>query len=192
VIVGGDDVLAGLDAVDWAGLTHAYGSATDVPGLIRALTSTEPGESAGALDLLYGNIFHQGSRYEATASAVPFLARLAADPQIRRRDEIVLMLAALAIGYDEAYLPAGINIAGWRAEVEQARSASRPAAYGTAKLTGGTACTSRCYHADQLSPRRQITMVTCDGTTRMSTVGSVNRSGDFTATWRSYGDNDIC
>lgn len=42
----GDDALAGLDAVNWAGLTHAYGPAGDVPRLIRAPASAEPDEHA--------------------------------------------------------------------------------------------------------------------------------------------------
>lgn len=112
VVVDAADVLAGLDTVNWAGLTHAYGPASDVPGLIRALASTEADERARALHSLHGNIVHQGSRYEATACAVPFLARLAADPQIAQRDDIVFLLAALAIGYDRAFLPAGVDIAG--------------------------------------------------------------------------------
>ena len=32
--------LEKLDSVDWAGLKHAYGSAADVPDLIRALASS--------------------------------------------------------------------------------------------------------------------------------------------------------
>ena len=116
-------MLAGLDEIGWAGLKHAYGPADDVPGLIRALASTEPDERERARRALYGNIFHQGSRYEATAYAVPFLARLAVGPQVPQRDEIVRMLAVMAIGYDEAYLPASLNIAGWRARIEQVRAA---------------------------------------------------------------------
>lgn len=122
-VMGSGDVLAGLDEIDWAGLKHAYGPAGDVPGLIRALASAEPDERERAQHALYGNVFHQGSRYEATAYAVPFLARLAVDPQVPQRDEIVLMLAAMAIGYDEAYLPASLDIAGWRAQVDQLRAA---------------------------------------------------------------------
>ncbi len=30
-----------LDSVDWGRLTHAYGGAADVPGLIRALSSND-------------------------------------------------------------------------------------------------------------------------------------------------------
>lgn len=121
--MGNGDALAGLDEIDWAGLKHAYGPAADVPGLIRALVSTEPDERERARYALYGNVFHQGSRYEATGYAVPFLARLAVDPQVPERAEIVLMLAAMAIGYDESYLPASLDIAGWRAQVEQLRAA---------------------------------------------------------------------
>ena len=122
-VSGGGDVLAGLEAVDWAGLRHAYGPAGDVPGLLRALVSGSPAERKHAVHGLYGNIFHQGSRYEATAYAVPFLARLALDPRALQRDAIVYLLVALAIGYDEAYLPAGVDIAGWRAGVGRMRSA---------------------------------------------------------------------
>lgn len=122
-VSGSGDVLAGLEEVGWAGLRHAYGPAGDVPGLLRALASGPPAERRHAVQGLYGSIFHQGSRYEATAYAVPFLARLALDPRVLQRDVIVRLLAALAIGYDEAYLPAGVDIAGWRAGVGWVRSA---------------------------------------------------------------------
>lgn len=70
------DPLAGLSSVDWASLRHAYGSAADVPDRLRALAAA--GGREQALGALYGNVFHQGSRYEATAPAVPFAAALTA------------------------------------------------------------------------------------------------------------------
>lgn len=115
--------LAGLDDVDWAELEHAYGTAEDVPDLLRALASESADERDGALHQLYGNIFHQGSRYEASAHAVPFLAALAADPRVRERAGIVYLLGAIAIGYDESHLPGGVDIAEWRAGVERMRTA---------------------------------------------------------------------
>jgi hypothetical protein len=121
--VSGGDVLAGLEEIDWAGLRHAYGPAGDVPGLLRALVSGSPAERKNSVHKLYGNIFHQGSRYEATAYAVPFLARLALDSRTLQRHAIVHLLVTLAIGYDEAYLPTGVDIAGWRANVERMHSA---------------------------------------------------------------------
>ena len=98
--------LAGLDDIAWSGLEHAYGEATDVPDLLRTLVSDDVHERQKTIYQLYGNIFHQGTRYQATAYAVPFLARLALDPGTFRRAEIVDLLGAITVGYDEVYLPA--------------------------------------------------------------------------------------
>ncbi|MFJ2841490.1 HEAT repeat domain-containing protein [Streptomyces griseofuscus] len=114
--------LSGLDTVDWSALTHAYGPADDVPGLLGALCSPDEERRRNALYELYGNIFHQGSRYPATAAAVPFLVRMAADPQLPDRAGCLQLLAALAIGYDEAHLPGGIAITEWRSAVEEVRA----------------------------------------------------------------------
>ncbi|MPY32917.1 HEAT repeat domain-containing protein [Streptomyces adustus] len=114
--------LAGLDTVDWAGLEHAYGCADDVPGQLRDLCAEDVEARRKALHALYGNIFHQGSRYPASAAAVPFLARMAADGSLPDRDEYLQLLAALAIGYDEAHLPVGLDIGGWRRELAEFRS----------------------------------------------------------------------
>ncbi|MER5603896.1 HEAT repeat domain-containing protein [Streptomyces sp. NPDC002265] len=114
--------LAGLDEVAWAALEHAYGSADDVPGQLRDLCAEDVEARRKALHALYGNIFHQGSRYPASAAAVPFLARMAADVSLPDRTEYLQLLAALAIGYDEAHLPVGLDIAGWRRELAEFRS----------------------------------------------------------------------
>ncbi|MEV8326866.1 HEAT repeat domain-containing protein [Kitasatospora sp. NPDC056731] len=69
--------LDGLDAHPWASVSHAYGPAEDLPGLLRALAAG--GEQADeALAELYSCILHQGSVYTASADAVPYLARIAA------------------------------------------------------------------------------------------------------------------
>ncbi|WP_432043096.1 HEAT repeat domain-containing protein [Streptomyces cadmiisoli] len=117
-----NEPLAGLDAIDWAELEHAYGPADDVPGQLRALCVGDASARGKALNDLYGNIFHQGSRYPASAFVVPFLARMAADVSLPDRDEHLELLAALAIGYDEAHLPAGLDIAGWRRELADFRA----------------------------------------------------------------------
>jgi hypothetical protein len=100
-------VLEGLDAVDWSSLRHAYGPATDVPEQIRALRSDDPARREWARDKLFGNIFHQGGSYEASAYAAPFLAELAADANTEERDSIVSLLDCIAVGYDEYVLPKG-------------------------------------------------------------------------------------
>ncbi|MFD0688410.1 HEAT repeat domain-containing protein [Actinomadura fibrosa] len=111
------DPLAGLDGIDWARHRHAYGSASDVPDLLRALRSADPDERDAALGELYTNIHHQGSRYDAAVPAVPFLLALAADPATPGREDLVYLLAALAVGLDESHLPGGVAIEEWRAEV---------------------------------------------------------------------------
>ncbi|TXS54417.1 HEAT repeat domain-containing protein [Streptomyces sp. t39] len=114
--------LSGLDAIDWSALEHAYGAAGDVPGQLRALCGQDPAERRRALHDLYGNIFHQGSRYEASAAAVPFLSRIARHAVLPDRAEVVGLLAALAVGYDEAHLPGGVNVSGRRREVADFRA----------------------------------------------------------------------
>lgn len=118
-----NDPLAGLDDIDWAGLQHAYGSAADVPGQLRQLRSDDAEQRSKARGELYGNIFHQGSRYEASAHAVPFLFALVTEADTPDRDEIVSLLTAIAIGHDESYLPVGVNPVLWRGEVERLRQA---------------------------------------------------------------------
>jgi HEAT repeat len=107
-------VLEGLSDVAWAGLEHAHGSAADVPGLLRALRAAEPEVRKKAQWHLYGNIFHQGTRYEASAYAAPFLIELLADPATPERNEILGLLTSLAIGYDESWLPGPFPVASYR------------------------------------------------------------------------------
>jgi hypothetical protein len=107
-------MLEGLSDVAWAELEHAYGSAADVPDLIRALRAADPEARKKARWHLYGNIFHQGTRYEASAYAVPFLLELLADPATPERTELMGLLTSLAIGYDESWLPDGFPAASYR------------------------------------------------------------------------------
>lgn len=69
----------GIDDIDWATLTHAYGPADDIPALLRAAGSGDAAEREAALEELVSSLCHQGSVYPATAAAVPFVARLALD-----------------------------------------------------------------------------------------------------------------
>jgi hypothetical protein len=95
-----DELLTDLDRVNWATVDHAYGPATDVPRQLRTLASGDETSRKAALWELWGNIWHQGTVYEATAYAVPFLARIArsADLDPERRSQVVLILAKIANG----------------------------------------------------------------------------------------------
>jgi hypothetical protein len=93
-------VLEGLDSIPWSKLKHAYGPADDVPGLLRALTSTDAAERDSAQSDLFGNIWHQGTVYEATAYAVPFLVQLALASSVPDRADVLGLLGAIAESND--------------------------------------------------------------------------------------------
>ncbi|WP_329182845.1 hypothetical protein [Actinacidiphila glaucinigra] len=116
MINGQRDLLEGLDEVDWSELGHAYGRARDVPGQLAALCSQDEATREGALRSLFGNIFHQGTRYSASPYAVPFLARIALAGPREGRDGVLSLLTRLAIDWHDEYdLPGGIDIVAWRA-----------------------------------------------------------------------------
>jgi tetratricopeptide (TPR) repeat protein len=91
-------VLAGLDDVPWRTLQHAYGPATDVPGQLRALLAGDEHTRGRAYYHLHGNIWHQGTVYEASAYAVPFLIRMAAYAGTPDRPSLLNLITALAKG----------------------------------------------------------------------------------------------
>ncbi|MEG3636724.1 hypothetical protein [Micromonospora palythoicola] len=89
--------LSGLDEIAWADLTHAHGTADDVPDLVRALADPY-GDWEQTLDELFGDdLLHQGTCYTATAPALPFLTRMivsGALPAKQRLDLHVWLLIA--------------------------------------------------------------------------------------------------
>lgn len=96
-------MLKGLDQIDWSQYTHAYGEATDVPDLIRALVRKEDGSKKDnaadhAIQSLYSNIWHQGTVYPATAIAVPFLIELIAANGTDHVVDVLDLLASCASG----------------------------------------------------------------------------------------------
>jgi hypothetical protein len=91
-------MLEGLDRIPWSQLGHAYGVAADVPEMLQALTSDDRDERENGLDGLFWSIHHQGTIYDSTAPAVPFLFELVSSPDVLDRDRILELLAAIAGG----------------------------------------------------------------------------------------------
>ena len=91
-------MLEQLDSIDWASLGHAYGSAEDVPHQLRSLLSEDVEIRKEALYELFGNIHHQGTVYEASSYAIPFLVEILDDPNCQVKDDIILLLACIAGG----------------------------------------------------------------------------------------------
>ncbi|MCX5377424.1 hypothetical protein [Streptomyces sp. NBC_00091] len=90
----------GVDAVNWGGLQHNYGSAEGVPDLLRRCAGPDADDADEAASELLNLLFHQGGWVcSAASAALPFVLRLAATPQVPSRCamlELVGMLAAEA------------------------------------------------------------------------------------------------
>ncbi|MGW0886396.1 hypothetical protein ACWD35_44600, partial [Streptomyces sp. NPDC002671] len=87
----------GLEAVNWAGLEHNYGSAEDVPGLLQRCAGPNPKDAEEAAFELLNLLFHQGGWIcPAVPATLPFLLRLAAAPHVPSRRAVLELVARLA------------------------------------------------------------------------------------------------
>jgi hypothetical protein len=87
----------GLDAVDWAGLKHNYGTAQDVPALLRRCAGPDARDAEEAADDLTNLLFHQGGWIcPAAPAALPFLLRLGALPEVPCRRTVLDLVSVLA------------------------------------------------------------------------------------------------
>jgi hypothetical protein len=91
-------MIEGLYQIDWSQLTHAYGEAIDLPGLLLALASPEQTDRDIAFEMLRENIWSRGAVYEATAYTVPFLVQLLGHPLVEDKPRLLAFLAQLAAG----------------------------------------------------------------------------------------------
>lgn len=90
--------LKGLEEGDWSAVTHAHGEATDVPALIRALVSPDSVDRRHACQDLFETIWHQGTVYDATVEAIPFLYNLLEEDGVHDKASVALLLAVIADG----------------------------------------------------------------------------------------------
>lgn len=93
------EALEGIDKIDWSSMQHAYGDATDFPALMRASLSRNEQDREFALKLLFATIWHQGTVYEASPYAVPFLLKALESPETPDKTAIALLLSCLADGH---------------------------------------------------------------------------------------------
>jgi hypothetical protein len=112
-------MLEALDDVPWGALGHAYGSAEDVPGLIRSIAFGDREAREAAWYKLYGNLWHQGTVYEASSRAVPFLLEIAAQSDAADLHEVIVYLACLARG--SSYLDVHQHPSGLKTPDEKAQ-----------------------------------------------------------------------
>jgi hypothetical protein len=91
-------MLETLNSISWGELGHAYGEASEVPDLIRALASAKPEVYQGAIGRLWYTVIHQGTVYSSTAYIVPFFCELLEAPEVQNKPELLHYLAAIARG----------------------------------------------------------------------------------------------
>ncbi|WP_030717247.1 hypothetical protein [Streptomyces sp. NRRL F-2580] len=87
-------ILKGMSRVRWHELTHAYGSAQDVPGRLSRVAWVATRASADALNdlaLWLGEL----AVFDATVAAVPFLWDLAATDSVTSRPGVIKLLQAI-------------------------------------------------------------------------------------------------
>ena len=97
-------MLEKLNQTDWSKLSHAYGPATDIPGQLRALVSGDNKAWDKAVRDLHGNIWHQGTVYEASAYAVPFLLEICRDEKLSDEKRVELLALIALVGNGTSYL----------------------------------------------------------------------------------------
>jgi hypothetical protein len=76
--------MLSLDSPEWANLKHAYGSASDIPALLRQLetlsleTLPSPEANPEPWFSIWSALAHQGDVYPASFAAVPHVVRILA------------------------------------------------------------------------------------------------------------------
>jgi hypothetical protein len=164
----GRAALDELDRIPWAELEHAYGTGRvgpdlheDVAETLRQLGETDPDAFNEGVYALFSNLCHQGTIYRATAFAVPFLAALAADPNLTpsRVPAFVAILASIGIAasFDA---PHGSHAGSWGPGVgpltRSALRASRPLLEAAARCNPGldnvAAALAELVHNDAPNP----------------------------------------
>lgn len=86
-------MLEGLDEINWSQLHRAFGDANDVPNWIRALLYKDKQIRDNAIYELSENLQHQGTVYEASFYALPFLLELLNSPHTPDKPAIAMLVA---------------------------------------------------------------------------------------------------
>ena len=86
-------VMLDLDSSAWSALEHAYGTAEDIPDLLRDLESFPPdvANDDGTWHALWSALCHQSDVYSASFAAVPHIVRLAAAAPDRMTSSFILL-----------------------------------------------------------------------------------------------------
>lgn len=103
-------MLQGIEQVDWSTHNHAFGPADDLPRLLRDVAGGGAAADRAVSDL-FGTIWHQGTVYDASSLAVPFLGELAASNDVDVEIRYLLLALIFAIGRGTGYWQVHAEIA---------------------------------------------------------------------------------
>lgn len=94
----GGAIIVPMTTIDWHELTHAYGSAEDIPGLFQRLGGAEDDE---VWQELWSSLCHQGSVYDASWAAVPRLTDIARGTAPGDRHQAVVLAGSIVVDTDD-------------------------------------------------------------------------------------------
>lgn len=90
--------MIALDSPRWNELKHAYGSAKDTPGLIKAIAKSDPAamkKHPHPWSDVYGSLCHQYSYYPATYAAIPHLVSIAENSDLDTRLQVLILCGTI-------------------------------------------------------------------------------------------------
>lgn len=87
-----------LDTIDWPRLETAYGTAAAIPGALRNLASPDGEVRGAAWETLWSELEHQGTVYQASAYAAPYLVAFLSEVRGEEKPQLITLLAILARG----------------------------------------------------------------------------------------------
>lgn len=127
-------MFADLFEIDWAALSHACGSAEDVPQILLGFVSDDSGERERALDTFYARVHHQGDVYESTVACLPFLFEVALAPGLPDRASVIWLIGSIAVPLGAPDDPDDPEETAWRAPFVAAQAFVRDRAEDFAGL----------------------------------------------------------
>jgi hypothetical protein len=85
-----------LNSIDWESLSGCYNSAEEMPHFLRSFLSPVPEIRDWAIDEISSAVIHQGSVYDVSPVAVPFLFELLENEEVEDKEQIVHLLTSMA------------------------------------------------------------------------------------------------
>ncbi|MER5278836.1 hypothetical protein ABT025_24220 [Streptomyces sp. NPDC002809] len=92
---------------DWSQLSHAYGSAEDIPALLDRIAS-DP--ASGHWSDLWSALCHQGSVYSASFAALPWLAGMAGTDDRDQAVSALTLAGAIMAGADQSHGAGNVRV----------------------------------------------------------------------------------